>query len=230
MPFTVLGVFIGALLVQYASYHWVFWFVAIVAIPIALGCLFIIPSELAKPSNEPDASSTKWKSLDLIGISILTGVSHPRELLLACGVNWLPSVALILFIYAVTSGSSDGWATAGVLAPLIISIFLIVGFFYWETLIPFENAAMYVTPFLPVCTSSLFSGPDPLARGFTAIFSSSLVLRSILSFGGVQPSSFSRLCGKMFFTGRSSRPQSICKRSPQKYCSGLNISLGFRSV
>lgn len=149
MPFTVLGVFIGALLVQYASYHWVFWFVAIVAIPIALGCLFIIPSELAKPSNEPDASSTKWKSLDLIGISILTGVSHPRELLLACGVNWLPSVALILFIYAVTSGSSDGWATAGVLAPLIISIFLIVGFFYWETLIPFENAAMYVTPFLP---------------------------------------------------------------------------------
>jgi hypothetical protein len=49
-----------------------------------------------------------------------------------------------LFIFAVTSGSTDGWASAIVLVPLIISIFMVIGFFYWETLIPVDKAAMYV--------------------------------------------------------------------------------------
>ena len=150
IPCTVLGVFIGAVLVQYASYHWVFWFVAIVAISVALGCLFIIPREVVQSKDGPQANmrSAKLKSLDPIGISILTGVPRLQGILTAQSANLAPSVALILFIYAVTSGSADGWATAGVLTPLIISILLIVGFFYWETLIPSEKAAMYVTPSL----------------------------------------------------------------------------------
>ncbi|KAF8429939.1 major facilitator superfamily domain-containing protein [Boletus edulis BED1] len=119
----VLGLFIGAVLVQYASYHWVFWFGAIVALPVSLACLFIIPPEIAKSKDEPDVRCAKWESLDPIGISILT-------------------VAFILFIYSVTSGSANGWATAGVLTPLIISILLIVGFFYWETLIHVDKAAI----------------------------------------------------------------------------------------
>jgi len=44
----------------------------------------------------------------------------------------------------VTSGSTDGWGSAIVLAPLVISISMMVGFFYWETLVPAEKAAMYV--------------------------------------------------------------------------------------
>ncbi|KAF8129735.1 major facilitator superfamily domain-containing protein [Boletus edulis] len=119
----VLGLFIGAVLVQYASYHWVFWFVAIIAIPVALACIFIIPSEVAASKDRPDSRSARWQSLDLIGVFILTA-------------------ALILFMYAVTSGSVDGWATAGVLAPLIISVLLIIGFFYWETLVPADKAAI----------------------------------------------------------------------------------------
>lgn len=71
----VLGLFIGAVLVQYASYHWVFWFVGIVAIPVALGCLFIIPPEIAKSQDEQGTSGPKWKTLDLTGISILTGTA-----------------------------------------------------------------------------------------------------------------------------------------------------------
>ncbi|KAI9463830.1 major facilitator superfamily domain-containing protein [Boletus coccyginus] len=119
----LLGLFIGAVLVRYASYHWVFWFVAMVAIPVALCCLFVIPPEIAKSEDRPDMRNAKWESLDPIGILILIA-------------------ALILFIYAVTSGSAGGWATVGVLAPLIISILLIAGFFYWETLIPIDKAAI----------------------------------------------------------------------------------------
>ncbi|KIJ67200.1 hypothetical protein HYDPIDRAFT_127048 [Hydnomerulius pinastri MD-312] len=119
----VLGLLIGAMFVQWASFHWVFWFVGLVAAPVALGCLFIIPAHIAKPADQPDPRISKWKSLDLIGVSILT-------------------VAIILFIFAVTSGSADGWATGQVLGPLIVSVLLTIGFFYWETVIPADKAAI----------------------------------------------------------------------------------------
>ena len=63
------------------------------------------------------------KGLDVIGVSLLTA-------------------ALILLIFGLTSGSADGWSSARVLAPLIISVFLIAGFLYYETLIPEENAVV----------------------------------------------------------------------------------------
>ncbi|KIJ19716.1 hypothetical protein PAXINDRAFT_166798 [Paxillus involutus ATCC 200175] len=119
----VLGLLIGAMFVQWASFHWVFWFVGIIAIPVALACLFIIPPEIAKSEDKSDARIAKWKRLDLIGVSILT-------------------VAIILFIFALTSGSADGWATAEVLIPLIMSILMMAGFFYWETVTPADRAAI----------------------------------------------------------------------------------------
>ena len=50
--------------------------------------------------------------------------------------------ALVLFIFAVTSGTTSGWGSAGVLTPLIISVFLVAGFFYFETRIPADMAAI----------------------------------------------------------------------------------------
>ncbi|KAH7886610.1 major facilitator superfamily domain-containing protein [Phlebopus sp. FC_14] len=120
----VLGLLIGAMFVQWATFHWVFWFVGLVAVPVALFCFVVVPQDITKSSNniEPQ-SGAKWKSLDAIGVAILT-------------------VAVILFIFAVTSGSAYGWGTAEVIVPLIISVLLMVGFFYWETLLPVENAAI----------------------------------------------------------------------------------------
>ena len=60
---------------------------------------------------------------------------------LSSRLNYFPA-ALILFIYAVTSASTDGWGSAGVVAPLVISISMIVGFFVWETRIPPSIAAV----------------------------------------------------------------------------------------
>ena len=51
---------------------------------------------------------------------------------------------MILFIFAVTSGSIQGWATAYVLAPLIISVLLLIAFFVWEAHIDEIDASMYV--------------------------------------------------------------------------------------
>ncbi|KAF8839739.1 MFS general substrate transporter [Paxillus ammoniavirescens] len=57
-------------------------------------------------------------------------------------VFWSHLVAIILFIFALTSGSADGWATAEVLVPLIMSTLMVAGFFYWETVIPADRAAI----------------------------------------------------------------------------------------
>ena len=52
------------------------------------------------------------------------------------------TAALVLFIFAVTSGTTSGWGSAGVVAPLIISVFMVAGFFYFETTIPADRAAI----------------------------------------------------------------------------------------
>lgn len=51
-------------------------------------------------------------------------------------------VALVLLIFAVTQGSQTGWGTAGVIAPLVISIVMIVAFFIYEKMIPEDIAAV----------------------------------------------------------------------------------------
>ncbi|KAM5541656.1 hypothetical protein V8D89_004846 [Ganoderma adspersum] len=120
----VLGLIIGAIFVQFASWSWVFWFVALVCMPIATLCIFVIPKQETRTDSVAVRNGVaKWKSLDVIGVSILT-------------------VALILFIFAVTSGTTSGWGSAAVLALLIVAVFLVAGFFYFETTIPVDRAAI----------------------------------------------------------------------------------------
>ncbi|EIN04996.1 MFS general substrate transporter [Punctularia strigosozonata HHB-11173 SS5] len=119
----VLGLIIGAIFVQFTSWPWVFWFAAIVALPLAGMCVFLIPKQEPRPGEEALSRSVKFKTIDSIGVSVLTA-------------------ALILLIFGVTSGTSSGWGSATVLAPLIISVFLVTGFLYYETRIPSERAAV----------------------------------------------------------------------------------------
>ena len=84
----------------------------------------LIPGNAHRTSKDKGRSSS-IRDLDLGGVAILT-------------------VALILFIYAITTGSSTKWISADVLAPMVIAILLIVGFFVYETRIPEENASLYV--------------------------------------------------------------------------------------
>ncbi|KAG2352493.1 hypothetical protein BDR07DRAFT_1437381, partial [Suillus spraguei] len=102
------GCDIGAMFVQWVSYHWVFWFVACAAFPVALICIFMIPSQIGETAGSRKPKGAKWKSLDLVGIGVLT-------------------VSFILLIFAMTSGSTDGWKSPVVLILLIISIIMIAG-------------------------------------------------------------------------------------------------------
>ncbi|KAG2342562.1 MFS general substrate transporter [Suillus weaverae] len=117
----VLGLITGAFFVEYVSWSWVFWFVSTVIIPTTLISAVLIPSQ--NKSVVRKSGFTKFRSLDITGISILT-------------------VTVILFIFAVTTGSVTGWGSAMTLAPLAISIAMTAVFFYWEALQPIECAAV----------------------------------------------------------------------------------------
>ncbi|KAG8693514.1 hypothetical protein FRC09_010458 [Ceratobasidium sp. 395] len=112
----VLGTMVGAILVQYASWRWIFWLISIIAIPISIACVLLIP----KTPRNPEHKKTKF---DFVGVFMLT-------------------VSAILFVYALTSGSVEGWTAAGVLAPLFVSIALATSFFVWETRIDERNASL----------------------------------------------------------------------------------------
>lgn len=61
----ILGVIIGALLVEYTSWRWIFWLVAIVGVGIAAVCLFLIPT-VPRPVRE------RKVHFDSAGVSVLT--------------------------------------------------------------------------------------------------------------------------------------------------------------
>ncbi|KAI0065064.1 MFS general substrate transporter [Artomyces pyxidatus] len=119
----VLGLVIGGVFVEFASWHWVFWFVTVVGLPIAGVCIFLIPAQHKRSSVEGLSRYERFKTLDLFGVSILTA-------------------ALVLFIFAVTSGATVGWRTVMVLVPLFIAVLLFVAFFLYEMHIPVERAAV----------------------------------------------------------------------------------------
>ncbi|OSC97055.1 MFS general substrate transporter [Trametes coccinea BRFM310] len=124
----VFGTMISAVFIEFASYRWVFFFTTIIGVPAAAVCLVLVPSSDSEGNTEQDKrGSASWlqrlKKLDQVGVAFLT-------------------VALILFIFAITSGSEDGWSSARVLAPLIISVFMTTGFFFWEARMPAEDAAV----------------------------------------------------------------------------------------
>ncbi|KAF8756089.1 MFS general substrate transporter [Rhizoctonia solani] len=102
----VLGTIIGAILVEYASWRWIFWIIAIISIPAAAACVFLIPSS-------PRNNKAKASQLDALGVFILIA-------------------AIVLFVYALTTGSVSGWRSGGVLAPFFVSIALFLAFFFWK--------------------------------------------------------------------------------------------------
>jgi ABC-type uncharacterized transport system permease subunit len=83
----------------------------------------MIPEQSVLGSEQSIA--TRVKHMDLPGVAALT-------------------VAIILFILALTESTTSGWGSAIVIAPLVIAIVLVVSFFFYESWLPQERAAMYV--------------------------------------------------------------------------------------
>lgn len=68
----MLGLIIGALFVSFASWPWVFYFVALVGTSTALLAFVLTPKSKSKKLTHKERVE-KFKRLDIIGVSLLTG-------------------------------------------------------------------------------------------------------------------------------------------------------------
>ncbi|KZT54217.1 MFS general substrate transporter [Calocera cornea HHB12733] len=131
----VLGLLIGAVFTGEVSYKWCFWFIPCLGVPAALVSAFFIPADArdegdsfeddvpgAGGNNNTNNKRSKG-GLDFVGVSLLT-------------------VAMILFVFGITSGPTAGWGSAQVWAPVPLSIALLGCFLYWETRLPEKDAAL----------------------------------------------------------------------------------------
>ncbi|KAG6864100.1 hypothetical protein C0991_012480 [Blastosporella zonata] len=118
----VIGLIIGALIVSFSSWPWVFYTFAIIGGVLVIVVTLLSPSPRRAHVSALD-KARRFKRLDLTGVFLLTS-------------------GLVLFIFGVTTGSVNGWNTARCLAPFIISLFLIAGFFIWEARLPEDMAAI----------------------------------------------------------------------------------------
>ncbi|PPQ73080.1 hypothetical protein CVT26_014646 [Gymnopilus dilepis] len=116
------GLIIGAILTSFASWPWVFYFMAILGILESIAVYFICPA-IPRPKSSAFEKAKRFQRLDIFGVGLFTA-------------------SLILFIFAVTSGSSTGWGQARVIAPLVISAVTLAGFFVYEAYIPEYFAAV----------------------------------------------------------------------------------------
>lgn len=66
---SVLGLILGAILIQFATWRWVFWIGAVVAIPVSLLSFFVIPNRVGKEHRD------KPKNIDLVGFGLVTSQS-----------------------------------------------------------------------------------------------------------------------------------------------------------
>ncbi|KAF8330309.1 major facilitator superfamily domain-containing protein [Cantharellus anzutake] len=112
----VLGIVLGGIFTQWVSWKWIFYFITILGVPIAVISILSIP-----PSGPREKPS--FRKLDLPGVILFTA-------------------SVMLFIYAVTSGSVNGWGSANVISTLVVSILAMAGFFTLEAWLPEEIASL----------------------------------------------------------------------------------------
>lgn len=105
--FVAFGSIAGAALTQFAHWSWIFWVSAFVAFPTSVVGFFLIHTTEKANGNPNVIQATKWRSLNISGVGIITGngvvgkyrfiandITHscPRPLQLCCHIRitiWL---------------------------------------------------------------------------------------------------------------------------------------------
>jgi len=85
--------------------------------------VFFLCPTIPRPKTSAIEKAKRFQRLDIFGVGLVTA-------------------ALILFVFAITSGASTGWGQARAIAPLVISIVSMAGFFVYEAYLPEHLAAV----------------------------------------------------------------------------------------
>ncbi|ETW79692.1 major facilitator superfamily, partial [Heterobasidion irregulare TC 32-1] len=105
----VSGLVIGGVIAELLTWRWIFWIMAMLILPLAFAAFLLAP-----PSSAAARGHASLRSMDWLGLGTIT-------------------LALILLVYAITEGNNRGWATGGILAPLLVAVALLPAFALIET-------------------------------------------------------------------------------------------------
>jgi predicted MFS family arabinose efflux permease len=103
----VFGNIFGGVVGEYLEWRWVYWLFGIIAGISTVASYFVIPIPPQKP--EPVMRNT----VDWIGGTVIT-------------------VGLVILIFALSEGNVVGWKTPWVSVLIVVSLFLVVAFGFWQ--------------------------------------------------------------------------------------------------
>jgi MFS family permease len=103
---------LAGIIINYTSWKWLFWVLAIFAAIITIAGVFFVPSRL-NSAKVRDQELSLAKSVDWIGGALVTG-------------------GLIALLFALTEGNIVGWSTTRISVLLIIAFLLIGIFIAWQ--------------------------------------------------------------------------------------------------
>ncbi|KAM3434790.1 hypothetical protein NHJ13734_005857 [Beauveria thailandica] len=114
---SIFGSIISGIMAQYVSWKWVFGFMAIMAAAISLAGFALIPNSDDSPTLaaalKGGSVGARLKLVDWTGGALIT-------------------VALIALLFALTEGNVVGWQTAWISNLIMVSLLLIVAFYFWQ--------------------------------------------------------------------------------------------------
>ncbi|KAM0665817.1 hypothetical protein ACQRIU_000818 [Beauveria bassiana] len=114
---SIFGSIISGIIAQYSSWKWVFGFMAIMAAAISIAGFALIPNSDDSPTLaaalQGGSVGARLKLVDWTGGALIT-------------------VALIALLFALTEGNVVGWQTAWVSNLILVSLLLIVAFYFWQ--------------------------------------------------------------------------------------------------
>ncbi|OAR00959.1 hypothetical protein LLEC1_01674 [Akanthomyces lecanii] len=114
---SIFGSIISGIIAQYASWKWVFGFTAFMAGAISIAGFYLIPNTAESPKLAAALNGggigARLKLVDWTGGALIT-------------------TALIALLFALTEGNVVGWDKAWISNLILISLLLIVAFFFWQ--------------------------------------------------------------------------------------------------
>jgi EmrB/QacA subfamily drug resistance transporter len=134
-----LGVILGGMIVEFLSWHWIFWVNGPVGALLCLGCLLVVPGNDSTPARRA------LRGLDLPGAAMVT-------------------VAGLLLVYTVVRTDTRGWTGTSTLAGLGVVLFLVICLVIWQRvarqpLLPndvIRRRAAFAYPIAALTASALF--------------------------------------------------------------------------
>ncbi|KAL7416311.1 major facilitator superfamily domain-containing protein [Mrakia frigida] len=101
----------GVILLE--SWHWIYWIIALISLPLAALSIFLIPSPKSlKPTTHTD-DQPRLPKMDYLG-------------------TFLQTASIVLFVFGLTNSNTVGWAKVETLVPLVLGVALFPTFLYWQ--------------------------------------------------------------------------------------------------